>query len=59
MESRIPHAKLGFATTAKCSTQRENEVQSYTKNTYDEDIIFDDIWRPNNNLHVKPFRAQL
>ena len=29
------------------------------KNTYDEEIIFDDIWRPNNNLHVKPFRAQL
>ena len=28
------------------------------KNAYDEEIIFDDIWRPNNNLHVKPFRAQ-
>ena len=29
------------------------------KNTNDEEIFFDDIWRPNNNLHVKPFRAQL
>ena len=29
------------------------------KNTYDEEIIFVDIWRPNNNLHVKPFKAQL
>ena len=29
------------------------------KNTNDEEIFFDDIWRPNNNLHVKLFRAQL
>ena len=29
------------------------------KNTYDEELIFDDIRRPNNNLHVRPFRAQL
>ena len=61
MESRIPHAKLGFATTAKFSTPtgEQTKYEVTQKNTYDEEIIFDDIWRPNNNLHVKPFRAQL
>ena len=60
MESRILHAKLGFATTAKCSTPTgQRSTKLHKKNTYDEEIIFDDIWRPNNNLHVKPFRAQL
>ena len=60
LESRMPHAKLGFGTTAKCSTPTgKQKTKLPKKNTYDEDIIFDDIWRPNNNLHVKPFRAQL
>ena len=55
MESRILHAKLGFATTANGKTKYEVTQ----KNTYDEEIIFDDFRRPNKSLHVKPFRAQL
>ena len=39
-------------------TQRQNEVRSYTKK-YDEAINYVDLWRANNILHVRPFRAQI
>ena len=47
--------KVGFS--YYCQVFYPNGKMKYKvtqKNTYDEDIIFDDIWRPNNNLHVKP-----
>ena len=52
--------KVGFC--YYCQVFYPNGKTKYVvtqKNTYNEEISFDDIWRPNNNLHVKPFRAQL
>ena len=52
--------KVGFCYYCKVFYPNGKTMYEVTqKNTYDEEIIFDDIWRPNNNLHVKPFRAQL